>query len=436
MTTRVRYAVLLAVLYAACLLAGGMIRHAGKPEAFPLPFQGSVRDTAGTFNPGASTLLSWARWNAVTSGDFLPLLDAARRRADGRPMYVPEKLEEGVAAFVYTPLAALLVAPLASASNARASDVVSIANHALALAAAALLFRVVFRSRRVNLFDVGLFALHVLLFYPLARALELTQAGVWILFFFAVAAWLFDGGRTRAAGVALAVGASIKPHLVLILILLGFVPGEPRKAALAGAFGLVGTGLVCLGYAGFENCWAYVTDVVPKLSASYAYFANQSFQGLLLRLFTDQAPGVFDLAEPVTWIRVTANLLGLGLLAATAFALRGASTTREGSRAALALAMASVVVASPVCWIHHYAMLAPSLALAAGVCIGRPELRVPRVAFPLLAGGVVLSFFFDSHGLGSGWAALGTGLELYGALLFLASLVLLIRLDRAATKPR
>ena len=265
----------------------------------------------------------------------------------------------------------------------------------------------------------------MLLFYPLAKALELTQSGVWIFFFLAAAAVLLDRRAHVAGGLALAVGISIKPHLVLVPIGLALVGRFPRKPLVACFAGLAVTGIACLVYAGFANLRDYAFELLPHLSSGYAYYPNQSFNGMFLRLFTDQDPAVYNLSVKVPWIQKAAMASGLSLVGLAVLAGRGRARAgeTEGDLLCFGAVLAAAVLASPLCWIHHYALLAIPIAIGARELHRIPSLRRGGLDLLFLASAVLLSFFFDTRRA----PALLSGPEFTGALVFLACTFTLMR---------
>jgi len=428
-----RYLIAFAVGWSLCLLTTGLLRFAGDAQQFPLVVSrgGLPLPAAQTFNPGRHSFLTWVDWSGRSIGDFSPIFHAAQglARDPGYELYRPHELSEHRASFVYTPFTALLLAPFAGpdATLAAVADGVSVANHLLALVGCGLILLVLARGRPLRPGLVAIFVLHALLFYPLASALHLTQAGVWIFFALAVSVWALDAGRPLIAGIALALGASIKPHLVVVPILIAFVPGMPRRLLAGAGVGLAATAALSLAYAGWDNCRAYLFDTLPSLSAGYSYFRNQGLNGLLLRVFTDQDPAEFNLARPVPWIRAASMLWGLVLLAATVIACRRgakrAPDDAEGGLLRYAAVLAAAVLASPVCWIHHLILLAIPIAIAARALLRDRTLAAGPLPMLLLAGSLMAGFLFDAGGLANGWPSVFSGLELYGALLVLACLL-------------
>jgi hypothetical protein len=427
---RWRYLGALAGSVALLVLVTGGARHRFEPERYPFwqDWRGLPVPALRTFNPTLGALTAWVAWRAVDTGDFAPIYRAAQlRHRDARArLYEPEGLKAHRASFVYTPFAALLLSPLAALelSPTRAADVVGVLNHLLALAGLGLLLVVASAGRPLAPGDVALALLHALAFYPLARALHLTQATVWIFFCLALSAFLLQRGWPIAVGLALAVGVSIKPHLAVAVPLLWLVPRFPRRVLVACIAGVGATTAASLVYAGIENARDYVSWVLPTLSAGYAYFRDQSIGGILRRLAGAEDPAVFNLAQPVAWIRGVSALAGVGILGLTLLACRRSGAAGRGGRDLLCYAMVltAAVLVSPVLWEHHFTVLLVGFAVAAG-WLGRPDAGAPPWARPaLLASFVLVAVYVETRYFRGFPLALLSGLQLYGGLLLLATL--------------
>jgi hypothetical protein len=131
---------------------------------------------------------------------------------------------------------------------------------------------------------------------------------------------------------------------------------------------------------------------LPRLGPGYAFYANQSFSGLLHRLAPNIDIATFALAPPSSFVSWGSGLLGAALYAGSlVFAWRW---RRRRPPAALLLAWAWLVttLVSPISWEHHYA---PALFLflllwreaRAGrlVELGRTSVALFGAAFVLLA---------------------------------------------------
>jgi hypothetical protein len=170
----------------------------------------------------------------------------------------------------------------------------------------------------------------------------------------------------------------------------------------------------------------YVVRTLPSLSAGYAYYPNQSVNGLLLRLGRYADPATFNLAPRVEWIRVASTVFGIALLAGAAVVLRRSSAkTDEVTR--FALAVAAATLASPVVWIHHLTSLSIGLAVLARHIVYHHVASLRSVRIAAFTGLVLVGSFFDGSELAGVPLALLTGLEFYGGLVTLACLAWVAR---------
>jgi hypothetical protein len=385
-------------------------------------------------DPGRNPYGALFSSRAVYIGDFRPIYDAAagRRQVPDYRMYRPDELKEHRAAFVYTPFAAWLVSPLVTRGFTleEAADVVHRFNRVLWLGMAAMTFLLVAHGRRATLALAAAIAVQYLAYFPIAKALQLTQASVWISFFLVAAALLLQRGRPATAGLALALGASIKPHLAAVALLLALQPGVTRRMGFAALAGLSVTGLLSITYAGIPSSLDYVFHALPMLSGGYAYHPNQSVNGLLMRLFTGEDPAVFNLSTPVAWIKSASTVFGLCMLALAAFTCRSAiQRSREPELLCYALAVTAVTIASPICWTHHMTAFIAPLAIIARRFLDEPRLRSPAILATAFASAILTGAFYDARHLSGLPLGLLTGFEFYGALLLLGTLVVLSRHD-------
>jgi hypothetical protein len=304
-------------------------------------------------------------------GDPGPSIEAGKRlRADPRAVIYNRDLRVG-SAFIYPPIAARPYAALPTNTPEETRSALSIASRLLFLAFVAI---VAFLCRPRWL------ALAALAFFPLVHAVQLNQATLLITVLIGGAIALLDKQRTALAGVALGVACAVKPQLALVLPLLMF--HTRRTVAAAAITGVVLLGL-SLAYAGVDNHVAYVTRVLPALAGGYAYFANQSFNGLFNRLLVDSNIGVFAMPPPSRAVAIATAIAAVLAYAATLrFIAR--LPRREGlSPWVLALAWLVATAISPIAWQHHYA---PALLIFGMLVVELREGRLPERLWVPVAG--------------------------------------------------
>jgi len=429
------YGIYAAWLVAAALLltlVQGLMRNYGDSEQFPL-----TRPVTYSVDPGYSPYHALYKWDAIYWGDFQPIFEAAQgyRIDPNFKMYQPDQLKAGRASFVYTPFVAMCVHPISEVRRTperdlkRAANKVSILNHWMWLGTGAMLLLIATHRQRIRALFVGAFLLHFLLYYPFATALQLTQASIWITFFLVASLLLFQRGWMVAAGIALALGVSIKPHLVVIPILLIFIPGFSRRMLVACFAGIGTAALASLSYAGLQNCLDYGLKTLPILSAGYAYYPNQSINGLLLRLLHDYDPADFNLVAPHSEVKLLSSVFGLGVLG-ICYAMgfrRPAKAGRAEDLMMFALLIAAGTVASPVCWYHHLAALTGPICVALNRLWSNPEQRTRWTEGLLFASYALTAYYLDTRYLRGFPMAFLSVLAFYGGLILTGLLAWLTR---------
>lgn len=275
-------------------------------------------------------------------------------------------------------------------------------------------------------FNVSLFAAGATLaFYPVMMGFWLGQLQVWInaVFVAACIAWL--SGRLFLAGVAVGFICLLKPQFGLFLV-WGLIRREWRFTAGMAATGGVGLGLSLILF-GIQNHLDYL-QVLGFLSRhGEIYYHNQSFNGLLQRVFGDPTASLtFDgHGFPTFSLPVYAGTL------ATSAALMAAALWKRADRGSLfdfLTAAVAITIASPIAWEHHYGVLAPALvAMLAAILATPARSRRPFAPWALLA-----AFLLTGNDLKAFEALVGTPLHVLLSGGLLGGLVALTVLARPA----
>lgn len=327
-------------------------------------------------------------------GDPGPSIAAARMLRTTRHAPIYRNVKSEGAAFIYPPLAALFYTPAAMRSSSDARDFLVLVNRLL-LAGIGLLGLALLLRKQDARWPEALGGLSVLLvFYPLLRAMELNQATVFVTFVVGLALVLLKIGEDRGAGIAFALAVVFKPHLILVLPLMYWHSRRMVVATLVTGVCLLGLSLV---YAGFQNHLDYLADVLPMVSRGYAFYPNQSWNGLLHRLSPEANIAHFALAAPSTAVRVGSTVMSLLCYVGALFFVR---RWRGAAVAPFVLAFAWLIttLVSPIAWEHHYAPALFLFAMAYGALRDDESLRQRKI-LALLAGAFVLvaSYFEVRH---------------------------------------
>ena len=360
---------------------------------------------------GAGWLLAVRQGRGYDFGAFVSAAEAVRSGGDpyaGAPSVVPP--------YVYPPLLAQVGAAL---NLSRESAYRALSGTTALAGVLALWLTLLYRARRAaDNDDAAALALGLALFLllPFRDTLAQGQVNVLALVAIALALWLEESGRPRAAGLALAPAVLLK--VMPAVFALRWL-ARRRLSALAGlGAGILGLTLVSLA-AGGSALWAsYLRFLralaagvpppgLPALDALY----NVSLSGFCARLLPPA------LAVPAV-IVIVLLLMALVLRAAAR------ADTPAAEHAALLAVLALLVAAPPLAYRHHVVLLFPGALLF--LMDARRERAHARAAVALL--GLLLAgvnfpgrAFYAQLDAAGGAARLLTSLNLYGLLLLLAA---------------
>lgn len=230
-----------------------------------------------------------------------------------------------------------------------------------------------------------------LLFFPVVFAYQLGQLQAWINLLFVGACIAWFGGHRGTAGFLIGLICLLKPQFGLFAV-WALLRHEWRFAAAliaAGATGLV----ISIALYGFGNHLAYLEVLSFLSSHGEAYWANQSANGLLHRIFGNGEFLSFDANgfppfHPGVYVGTLAVTV---LLISTAFCARRGQSSRAPLYDFLLAALA-FTIASPIAWEHHYGVLLPMLAVLAITLTGAP----PKANSAWLVGGLAVAFVLSA----------------------------------------
>lgn len=224
-------------------------------------------------------------------------------------------------------------------------------------------------------------------FYPIAKAFTLGQIQVWINGIFALAVLFWIIRRPALCGGLLGLICLMKPHYGLLFVWAS-LQREWRFVGAGMVIGAIG-GLASIAVFGLSNHIDYLRVLSFISERGEAYYANQSVNGLLNRLMSLWSPDLYTVSEfggsqfppynPwVYWPSLITSLIILILV------LRPG---REPDRSdGFASAAASVTIASPIAWEHHYGIFLPLFMLMFPIALGdRKRLVWLAVSYVLIA---------------------------------------------------
>ena len=214
------------------------------------------------------------------------------------------------------------------------------------------------RLERIGAGVIG--AAGTIVFYPAIRAWELGQIQLWINCALLTSTLLFFRGSKAAAGALFATACVIKPHLLVVSLLLA-LRREFRFLA-----GLIGVLLVLLGASVFAYGWEIHAEYLNLLGylsrRGESFYANQSLNGLLNR--------ALGLGPNLTWdgththiefnraVYLATTVFSFVVLGLSFWRLR---RQRPGERLEVyfPLALLAATIASPVAYEHHFGFTLP-----------------------------------------------------------------------------
>jgi hypothetical protein len=255
-------------------------------------------------------------------------------------------------------------------------------------------------AERWGLAIVGSIA--ALLFFPLMEAYSLGQLQVWINALFALSSLAYLSGRKQLTGVLIGLICLLKPQFSMFIV-WGLLRREWRF--LTGCSAILALGVATsLAIFGLQNHLDYLSVLRALSRTGEAYIGNQSFNGLLNRLYSADDPMVwhpnsFPPFNPTVYVGtlVTSVLLIGGCMLAPLVG-RGVSGIFDFLAAAL-----TFTIASPIAWDHHYGIL-PVVYVAASLLLLNQERSTRRSAQLVM---LTASFLITAHWFGGSWTLFG-----------------------------
>lgn len=296
----------------------------------------------------------------------------------------------------------------------------------LTAAATAALLEIGLRRRGIPRGGPALFALRLaivaaltLSFYPVVKAFTLGQIQTWVNGAFALALLAWATGHKAAGGVIVGLVCLIKPHYGLLLVWAALRREWRFVYACAAA---VAAGLaLSIGVFGWENHVDYLRVLSFLSERGESYYPNQSVNGLLNRLMSIGDPQQYNnvfwreahfppFTPLVYWGTLASSLLILGAALA-----RRRRENDPGRVLDFCTMVASLTIASPIAWEHHYGVLLPIFAILFANMVGERARLAWLAASYLLAA----NFFLAANALA------GSALNIVQSYLLAAALVAL-----------
>ncbi len=339
--------------------------------------------------------------------------------------------EQWAVGYIYPPLLALTLIPLALLPVEVAGRIWLLGIHLAFLAALATCLAVqpkLSRSARVTI------AVAFFFFLPVFLALKFQQvAALWLLLL-VVVLWAYQRRRHYLCALALALAASLK--VIPVLLVLFFLrKREFRLAALSvAALVVVTAGEILLVRDGLY----YAGGVLPTISAGTSNPDNASINGLVSRI-VEIFPQVTGPLPPRPVAGLVLVLATVALLAITLRAIAPHPVPAPAGRLELALFVAVMPMISSVTWQHHLVTLLLPISLVIGHFYTQGP--VPRRQLAILVASYCLLWIdsrllglheFHPHGWHGAAVLAATSLRLLGMALLWGLLLHLVPQARRA----
>jgi hypothetical protein len=273
-----------------------------------------------------------------------------------------------------------------------------------------------------------------LTFYPITRAFTLGQIQTWLTCMAVGLVWMWMQGAVGTAGVLAGLLCLVKPQYLLLLG-WGAVRQEWRFTA-AGLIALfIGT-MASLSVFGWANHIDYFRVLSYIAQHGESYFANQSANGLLHRIFADSSATDFEhqYAAYDPWV-CAGTMLSSAIMIGLAFFWRRAEHQRA-STTDLLIIMLTLTMASPVAWEHHYGPQIATYAVILPALLCYPVLGTATLRYLALSYILVSNLFRITDYTASTWFNVLQSHEYLGAVMVVVCLYKLRHAEAGVAEAR
>lgn len=279
--------------------------------------------------------------------------------------------------FDYPPFAAVVLRPLAFLS-ARWQELTWLWIALGALVAGAVITARALLPASWPRARIGIFV--ALTFPPATYNLWHGQMNTVIFLFLALALSDYLSGHRTRCGVILGIAAGIKIAPVVLLLVL--VRRGWWRAALAGLAAGAATVAIGIGALGWSVTHQYLTSVLPVLNRDNGWIYNQTWNGVVSRLFQHS---VLTVDAPSVWLHGAATALSLLTVGALLLAVSGGERTRAERGAEFACGLTVMLLVGSIAWYPVYVHLLIAIAAAIGLAHERGRLGRGLVAWSAAA---------------------------------------------------
>lgn len=339
--------------------------------------------TLGIYGGGYYAALS----SHTRVGDFFQEWASARNYFEGVPIYTPQETtawrylayrpsDAPQAIFCrvngHPPPSVILGLPLGRLPYSTAFLIWNIASLLMAAAAAVLTLRMEFGK------DASwrwLVMLTLLLGNPLLQTVSMGQLTACLLLLVTATAWAEANRRHALAGALVGTAAALKifPGFLFLYFLLQ----RRWSALLAGAGALIAWHTATFVLFGADTYADWYRESLPEVLLYRDTWLNYSATGFWYKLFDASSKQSMPVWHSPLTAQIGSLLSFVTVVAIAGYACLRARGNRHASRAAFALCITAMVVATPIAWDHYFLLLMPPIAHLAGTLPRRSIRRLP-----------------------------------------------------------
>jgi hypothetical protein len=288
----------------------------------------------------------------------------------------------------------------------------------------------VFKSINDRVLISGALFLISLSFYPLMRSLAINQVQTVITFLQALFILFLTMSNLKKSSVILGLIASIKVHYGIAFI--WFLINRKWKALISGLSVFLGMLIAGALVYGPSNTLTFYFKVIPFISGKgYAYYPNQSLNGLFNRLFFNGYINTwlpkYTLYHPVVYALTIGGaivLLGLGFLPSVMrhFKREKLSFKQDELNSInileLMLILIVITISSPIAWEHNYGCFLPIAGGLFPFLFSSSSKEWLKIVLFFISW-LVISFYWNVHFLAQTYFNILMSYNLFGAIIFI-----------------
>lgn len=368
--------------------------------------------------------------------DIAPALRSSSRLLKGDSALYKDFDKVG-SSFIYPPSAALLLSPYGMIVNRQSGDL-SMATQLvdltwrLCVLCTLLIIFLVRRNMFVHWKHAAVLFILFACFYPLRWMVVCLQVQALITLLAVVGILAFGRSYSVISGFAIGLAFCLKPHFGIIFVFALFRKEWRFCAGMITSSFLVIMGSIIL--TGLSPWITYFADIMPVLSRGYAYYPNQSINGIVNRWVGHAPQFVFPPWSPVVALCTSLSAVIFSILAVfprpSGLQLKrdketGALTMARNDlqivllrELDLAIALLCVTLASPIAWNHHFAWSIVLFLILLDACriMNHPQKIILMLPWSFILLG---AYFMPVRSASSGILSLVNAPNFFGAILLL-----------------